>query len=424
MKVIASAFGACMLSIISAASAQISGGIVVNVEDQTQRRCIDVSRESVSMKVVALQAKRTEGFWKESKSLGAKFDVVIANDKGQPFTFPRGAQLSAKEYVGDIGILPAQFSVMSKYPLRSANAPYTSVGLKLYLIDIVDKSDTAKILQTFIKFTKGLPLPINPYTTGVQLFGTFADQVIDQSVANSEDKLPAAELSFDLASNAEEVKSCPQTALRTGTLAVIFSYAGTGDGVLDINRANEFCYTYNEIVGRVEMRARKADKTCDPKGDAKFVRNPLVALLVNTYSIDPARVDPAAVVPLRASFDVWSIERNSAKEWSSASNNTFNNVLQSNVAAVTANRSTLASRPGTAGPLALPGPVATSAFADVAAENVRITGQRLQSAAGYQELNGALRAYKIGDAARVVELETAVALSRCAVVGIGPKDCD
>src|SRR5262249_52879745 len=109
------------------ANAQTGGGAFLAVEDGTSHSCIDVSKYNVSMMVVAIQAKRTDSFWKRSKTLGVKLDVVITNQDGKSFTFPRGIQMSAREISGDIATLPAKFTIMSKYILYSDKA-YVNVG--------------------------------------------------------------------------------------------------------------------------------------------------------------------------------------------------------------------------------------------------------------------------------------------------------
>jgi hypothetical protein len=71
-----------------------------------------------------------------------------------------------------------------------------------------------------------VPLPPNPYVTGVQLFGDFAHKIVVETIRAAAEQEPGAQSSFDLASRASAVRTCPSTTLRHGLHAVMFSYDG------------------------------------------------------------------------------------------------------------------------------------------------------------------------------------------------------
>jgi hypothetical protein len=272
---------AAFLSVSSAAKADgIGGGSFVPVEDGFRHECIDVSTKYVSMQVITLQAKRTNSWWKSSKSLGGKFDVTLTNADGKPFVFPRGTTLSAKNITGDVALLPVKFSLMSRYDLAPQQKPFVSVGLGFYVVNLENKSGVIQGIQSFIDFSKTLPLPPNPYIQGLQFFGDFANKVMDENIQTQEEKDPVALFSYDLAQNADDVKNCPSVALRSGINAVLFELNGkVSDGVIPINDVNSYCYWYE--AGRLTFRAKSADGSCAKIGPSKPILNPAVAFVVH-----------------------------------------------------------------------------------------------------------------------------------------------
>jgi hypothetical protein len=275
-------------------NAQTGGGAFLAVEDGTSHGCIDVSKYNVSMMVVAIQGKRTDTFWKRSKTLGVKLDVVLTNQDGKLFTFPRGIQINAREISGDIATLPAKFTIMSKYSLYGDKA-YVNVGLNVYMINIETASQAARGMTQLIEFSKNLPLPANPYVPGMQLFGDFVQKLVSDDIQSVEEKEPVAAFSFDLASSDEDVRNCPATGLREGINAVVFEHSGSGEGVLRLDDLRSHCYYFDEATSRMVYR-RKANGTCSKDQRATVLRNPLVAFLVGKWSRSPASTNPVAAL--------------------------------------------------------------------------------------------------------------------------------
>jgi len=276
---------ASSILISASANAQIGGGAFIPLESSSNHACIDVSKYKVSIMVVTLQAKRTDTFWKKSKTLGAKFDVVITNQDGKAATFPRGVQLTAKDISGDIALLPAQFPIMSKYTLNDSR-PFNNISLNFYIINLEKESDAVKGILHFIEFTKSLPLPPNPYLQGVQLFGDFAQQVVNNNIQSAEEKQPVATVSFDLPSTDEDVKNCPPTGLREGPNAIMFEYPESGAGILRVDETSNYCFYYDQPSSRIVYRKKSAN-LCNLNDPPTILKNPLVAFIVSKWSKSP-----------------------------------------------------------------------------------------------------------------------------------------
>jgi hypothetical protein len=72
----------------------------------------------------------------------------------------------------DIPLLPITYPVMSKYSLIGQdNNPYVNIELDLYLLTLQSQSSGFKDLMSVINFASSLPLPANPYVTGMEYFG-------------------------------------------------------------------------------------------------------------------------------------------------------------------------------------------------------------------------------------------------------------
>jgi len=265
----------------------LGGGAIVGIDDGTAHECIDTSKYNVSIQLVGLQVRRTSNFWSRSKNLGAKIDVTILNKNNQEFVFPRGVLINAREINGDIATLPIKKSIMSKYRLDDGTDPYVNIGLNIFVINLEEQTPASSALLQFIDFSSSLPLPPNPYVQGVQHFAGFAQKVIEANIRTAEEKSPVAALSFDLASNDDDLQNCPRGALRQGVTAVIFSHQGSeSDGIIPLSELRNFCLELSEDTNQILYR-RKSNDGCVRTTPPKILRNPLVAILVNKWLKDP-----------------------------------------------------------------------------------------------------------------------------------------
>jgi hypothetical protein len=214
---------------------------------------------------------------------------MIQNQSGAAFNFPRAKQLAVSSTRADIGLLPMRFQIMAKYSLAGSNRdPYVNVGLDLYLFRLESQSVGFKDLMALINFSSTLPLPPNPYIIGVEYFGKFAQQIVDQSIQNGDEKLPVASFSFDLATDDDQAGAkCPPQALRDGVQAVLFDYEGKpDDGMIKADESAKYCYWFNPGSNRIVYSLRPVGGAAcagtAPNG-ANQLNNPLVAFLVSSW---------------------------------------------------------------------------------------------------------------------------------------------
>ncbi len=379
------------------ASAQLtSGGAIIAVDDGSDHACIDVSRNLVSIMLANAQLQRSQSWWdallKSKAALGVKFDVKIQNASGAAFDFPRAKQLSVSSRRSDVGYLPMQLSVMSKYPLvDDRKVAYDNASIDLYLITIDKKSAAFDDLMTFINFSGSLPLPPNPYITGMEYFGKFAQQIVSQNLSAGPDQNPVASFSFDLAANAEQAKpgACPRGALRAGVQAVVFDYEGTpAPDMIRVSDADQYCYWYDTSKNRIMFRAQQGAACPSTRpADAQGLGNPLVAFIVSPW--------PSSDAPLPAAAALDGQKPSPVKF-----------------------QPTAASIDGFAAIIKTHGP-ATAAMSGLNASTIKdlYAGLTQTKPTATPVLDHALAA------ATSTDLAAALALKRCAIVGIQPQDC-
>ena len=403
MFVVLSALAA-LLIIPSAVRAEVlGGGAFIPVQDGSSHECIDVTQSTVSISLVTAQLRRTDTFWKKSKSLGVKIDVRLINQSSEPFDFPRGRQVSVSTYKGDIGLLPMIFPVMAKYSLVDPNnqRAYVNLGLDVFLINLESESSLASGILKFIDFSKNLPLPPNPYLQGVQFFGAFAQKIIDGDIHSTEDKLPAATLSFDLASSGADISNCEAQrnaswrypVLRDGIIAVMWDYEGKPeDGFVRLSEVDKYCY-YPTQSQRIAFAAKSSD-VCPPASQSKTLNNPLVVFEINKWVRQPSAVKPA-------DFNIGPLHGAVSKPFLSTS---------SAEAVVHKERENTNSQQAAVG------------FQTMGAQGVKSYFDAINTGNLREQLNAAGKNAPEKSAA-VREAETAIALHRCGLLGISPSDC-
>ncbi|WP_148669148.1 hypothetical protein [Burkholderia pyrrocinia] len=299
--------GVCLLIVFSygEADAQVgtNGGAIINVYDGSDHGCVDASKNLVSLMLVSAQLQRSQSWWsalfKSKAALGVKFDVSIENSQGTSFNFPRAKQLAVSSTRSDVGYLPMRFPIMSKYPLvDDKNVVYKNTSIDLYLMSLEKGSAAFSDVMAFVDFSSALPLPPNPYITGMEYFGKFAQKIVNGSLSSGADKYPVASFSFDLAANADQAKpaTCPSTALREGVQAVVFDYKGKlSDDMISIADTRKYCFWYNAPTSNIVFKARNAAQCpATMPEDAKSLGNPLVVFTVSAWALPNANAKPPA----------------------------------------------------------------------------------------------------------------------------------
>jgi hypothetical protein len=280
-----------------------SGGVFAPVDDSLPRQCININTSVVSMFLLDVKARQNTSWlpkWLVSTAdLGVKINITLLDPLSQnpSFTFPRAVKLKP---VGSSNIvtLPLLYPLLTKFSfVNNANGPshpISNVSMDIDFINIEKSGALATVMSSLIDFSKSLPVPPNPYSAGVQLFGQFANNLIQQAAAGSADDTPIATVSYDLSN----LDTCGPRELMEGTTALLFDYQGNDTtGVIATADVTKYCLflgSNNQITYALKPQpaadcAHQTGMAAVPKTQ---LNNPQVVFSVNSYLKQGA---PAAV---------------------------------------------------------------------------------------------------------------------------------
>jgi hypothetical protein len=292
----------CLAALISSAQAQVtgssnpSGGVFIAIDDGSPRQCININKSVVSMFVLGVKARQNTSWlpsWLVSASnVGAKINITMLDPLTQnpTFTFPRAIKLKPTGATNII-TLPMQYTLLTKFSFinNSNNPPHpiSNMSLDMDFIDIEKAGPLATVMSSLIDFSKNLPLPPNPYSTGVQLFGQFVNSLIQQATARSSaDDVPLAIMSYDLST----LDNCGKRELMEGTTALILDYQGADtSGVIATSDVGKYCYflgSNNEVTFATKKQPgldcdHQAGMVSAPKTQ---LNNPQIVYSINSYA--------------------------------------------------------------------------------------------------------------------------------------------
>jgi hypothetical protein len=162
--------------------------------------------------------------------------------------------------------------LLQRYDLldRTKNPPIPIGGVTfdVNFINIEQKGAAATVFGQLANFTKNLPIPANPYTTGVQLFGDFANQVLDTAVSsdNSANSDDIGSFAYDLAQSDDECKLNPRS-LTEGTTGIIYDYLGSNlAGIIKTSDEAKYCF-------KIEPRGSNVSYATKPNSNLNCLDN-------------------------------------------------------------------------------------------------------------------------------------------------------
>jgi hypothetical protein len=276
-------------------TANPGGGVFIAVDDGTPRQCINVNTSVVSMFVVGVKARQNTSWlpsWLVSSSaVGVKINVTMLDPLTQnpTFTFPRAMKLKPTTS-SNIVVLPMIYTLLTKFSFMNSSSnpphPISNMSLDMDFIDIERGSPLSTVMLSLIDFSKGLPLPPNPYSTGVQLFGQFVNNLIQAAASGSSgDDAPLAAMSYDLSS----LDTCGKRELTEGTTALVLDYSGNDTrGVIPTSDVGKYCFYLGNESEVTFAPKKQPNLDCEHQtGMADVAKstlnNPQIVYTVNSY---------------------------------------------------------------------------------------------------------------------------------------------
>lgn len=271
------------------------GGVFIAVDDGAPRQCINVNTSVVSMFVLGVKARQNTSWlpaWVVSTAdVGVKINVTMLDPLTQnpTFTFPRAMKLKPTGS-SNIVVLPMVYTLLTKFSFINANNnpphPIANMSLDMDFINIQKATPLATVMSSLIDFSKGLPLPPNPYSTGVQLFGQFVNNVMQSAASGSSaDDAPIAAMSYDLST----LDTCGKRELTEGTTALILDYQGNDTtGIISTADVGKYCFflgNNNEVTyaTKPQLGADCDHQTGMANAPKLPLNNPQIVYSVNSY---------------------------------------------------------------------------------------------------------------------------------------------
>ncbi len=258
------------------------GKIIVRIDDGVSTRCINSSKDAITMHMRRLIANKQVGIFTEDKEAALLINTVLSGEEqGQSpkkVNFPRMFTATVEPYGKGYVSLPIEEKIFSRFALTSESYTYDSAEIEFAVLAKKKKSPFGVALTALADISKNMPLPLNPFSDGFKYFSEYANKVLDASLTeqnnvSSQSKEGKIALSFSGAD------VCTGDQEKTGTLAVISGAAGLeADGYLDIKR--EYCWKAQITpVFILKFATKPTSGACTAVSDATYrqVNNPYMA---------------------------------------------------------------------------------------------------------------------------------------------------
>lgn len=277
---------------VSSASAQVTGGRIVRVDDaDVAERCIDPYKDKVWVTLRSLTTTKSKQWFTKDRDVSVVINAKVQTDPAPqtPIAFP--LMTVARFGDGPVGqvSLPIEYGVVSGLALRQGAVVYTGIGLEITLVNLRDRNALGTALQALDAITSSskLPIPSSPFTQAATYLTSFANAAVQKDIdAQKEDKAVAGAMQF----NFDPEGTCDRGDFeRTGTKAILFY---TGDpasaGYVKLSALDQYCFRASLRPSFSLFAAvRGAAKDCRSLGTAQFraVTNDFVGLYVNKQAI-------------------------------------------------------------------------------------------------------------------------------------------
>jgi len=265
------------------------GGTVVRVSDGRKNSCINGQTDQVWLTLRRMIVTRKGGWLKEDKTVAIFVTASLPNDKtDKPIKFPLTSQARIQQYSKGQVSVPIEYALVQRFKLHQDQATYSGINVDMTVLNIQGRNKWGNALSALSKFAQKLPIPANPYLTGVNYVLDFANSALtdDLNAQDKDDKTKTASLVLNFAPGDD----CTGDFEHTGTLAVLDEGGVTDDpGYINVRNTNNYCWRADLTPAFVLYAAPKPnDKTCDDKSykpQWNPVANNYVGLFLNAVPV-------------------------------------------------------------------------------------------------------------------------------------------
>lgn len=279
-----------LLISVSMCNAQEGGGTIVRISDGRKNSCINGDTDMIWLTLRRMVVTRKGGWLKEDKTVAVFVTAMLPNDKtDKPIKMPLMNQARIEKYSKGQVSVPVEYALVQKFKLKQDSASYSGLNVDMTVLNLQGKNKWGSALGSLAKFAQKLPVPANPYSTGLNYVLDFANSALTDDL-NAQDKDDKTKTST-LVLNFDPSGKCDAGDFEhTGTLAVLDQGGDTGDpGYVDVGKTNNYCWRADLTPAFVLYAASKAgDKACDDKSykpQWNPVANNYVGLFLNAIPV-------------------------------------------------------------------------------------------------------------------------------------------
>ena len=272
------------------------GAAILRIQDESSH-CINPTRERVWLSLRRLITQRTRGWFSEDDSIAilVKANVTTDPPANERISYPLMSEFTFGTYpTGQVSV-PVEYFVVSGLNLLQDDYLYTGLSVELTLLNIRQRNSWGNALKALGEITDNLSIPASPAAQAGSYLLEFTNSAVDRDLEDQDEndkaRSAALALSFDPTGTCGNDQN--DDFERTGTFAVIQSTGAAGDGLIPIDRTDEYCW---DADLRPEFILKAAPKpsggVCDDQVDAnEYIRvsNNYVAFFLNARLADGVR---------------------------------------------------------------------------------------------------------------------------------------
>lgn len=279
-----------VLIFASVCSAQEGGGIPIRISDGRKNSCINGQTDQVWLTLRRMIVTRKGGWLKEDKKVAVFVNAALPNDKtDKPIKFPLMNQATIEKYSKGQVSVPVEYALVQRFKLKQDSASYSGINVDMTVLNLQGRNKWGSALNSLSKFAQKLPVPPNPYSTGLNYVLDFANSALTDDL-NAQDKDDKTKTS-SLVLNFDPSGKCDAGDFEhTGTLAVLDEGGDTKDpGYINVGKTNDYCWRADLTPAFVLYAAAKdSAKACDDKSykpQWNTVANNYVGLFLNAIPV-------------------------------------------------------------------------------------------------------------------------------------------
>lgn len=275
------------------------GPAIIRVPTPIEPRCINYKADQVSISIRRVITQKTGDIITADKRAGVAV-ISTANST----TPGLQAKTPSVTLVGIQDEKKGRVSLAVEYPIAQgfALAETKSLFLELYLAKRREPNTFGEVLEMAGQVLGKLPIPANPYVTGVNRFLEFTNQSVKKQIEGQGGKQFATVL-LEFNDREADIKACGEIHAFTGAIGVIGSAGGVDPKPLStFNIKQNYCFRYGtDTTYVIEYQRMPQSRNCaDATRDAwQEVPNDYVMIVISAQKL----VDPDPSVKTTSSTE-------------------------------------------------------------------------------------------------------------------------